>query len=260
MLLILPPSETKRDGGDPQRPLELGALGFPGLSRPRRTAIAALRRLARNRETMSAALGLGPQLAFEIERNRSIGTSPTLPALHRYTGVLYDAFDAPRLSVKGVTSAATSVIIHSALFGLLRSVDPIPAYRLSHDSRFPDLRLKALWSNAISRELDAVDGLVVDMRSEAYVNLGPLPRASNRVFLRVVTDGADGTRRAMNHFNKKGKGDLARSVVESGIQHPDVDSLIDWAVTAGIRLERGAPGELVLIVDEIVATRVLGIS
>lgn len=255
MLLILPPSETKRDGGDEARTLDLASLGFPGLARPRRTALAALRRLARNRTTMSSALGLGPQLAAEVERNRSLGSSPTMPALSRYTGVLFDALDVETLDEAARALASTTVVLHSALFGLLRADDCIPAYRLSHDSKLPDVRLKPLWSGPVARELDAIEGLVVDMRSEAYAALGPLPPGPDRVFLRVVTVAGDGTRRALNHFNKRGKGEFARAVLESGIRHPDVGSLLEWAASTGIRLESGRPGELMLVVDEVVAGR-----
>lgn len=209
---------------------------------------------------MSVNLGLGPKLAFEVERNRRIGTSPTMPALHRYTGVLYDALDTLTLPHAAFSCASADLVIHSALFGLLRATDPIPAYRLSHDSKLPGLRLATLWSASISQELDAVDGLVVDMRSEAYMKLGPLPPAQHRAVLRVVTDAGNGVRRALNHFNKKGKGEFARAVLDSGIRHADVDSLIDWAATVGIKLERGAHSDLVLVVDEVVSPRSRDIS
>jgi hypothetical protein len=64
----------------------------------------------------------------------------------------------------------------------------------------------------------------------------------------VVSEDETGRRRALNHFNKMGKGQFARRVIESGIDHPDADSLLAWAVAAGIRLDRGAPGELDLVV------------
>ena len=51
-------------------------------------------KLSRNRETSIRALKLGPKQAAEVDRNRAIRRSPTMPALERYTGVLYDALDA----------------------------------------------------------------------------------------------------------------------------------------------------------------------
>ena len=49
MLVVLPPSETKREGGIEGTRLDFTALGYPGLTPARRTAIAAVRALSRNR-------------------------------------------------------------------------------------------------------------------------------------------------------------------------------------------------------------------
>lgn len=246
MQLLLPPSETKRDGGAEGSALDLDLLGFPGLTAPRRRMLAAVRLLAQNRKTMAAALKLGPTQLFEVDRNRVLRHSETMPAIERYTGVLYDALDAVSLSPCARGFAAAHVTIQSALFGLVRADDPIPAYRLSHDSRLPGLPLGASWRGAIARELDALPGLVLDLRSEAYVALGPAPRRA--WFLRVVTEAADGTQRALNHFNKKGKGEFTRALLEAAIDHDTVDSLLDWAAASGIGLSRGDARELFLVV------------
>jgi len=202
---------------------------------------------------MASALKLGPSQQFEIDRNRAVRSAVAMPALELYTGVLYDAFEVQSLDGAARAFADSHVVIHSALFGLLRASDLVPPYRLSHDSRLPDLSLKKHWRAPVSAALAAHDGLILDLRSEAYVELGPAPEGA--LFLRVVAEGTDGRRRALNHFNKKGKGEFTRALVTSGIDHPDVDSLLDWAAGAGIRLTRGAPGELELVVPEVVAAR-----
>jgi hypothetical protein len=78
------------------------------------------------------------------------------------------------------------------------------------------------------------------------VHLGPAPVGA--LFLRVVTEGPDGSMRALNHFNKHGKGELVRRMSESGIRFEDLDDVLRWASRAGVRLTPGAPGELDLIV------------
>ena len=252
MLILLPPSETKRDGGTDGTALDLSLLSFPELARARRSVIAALRKLGRNQAAMMTALHLGPTQRFEVLRNRGLGTSSTLPALDRYTGVLFDALDVGSLPEAARTFAFEHVVIHSALFGLLGGADPIPAYRLSHNARLPGVQLKRVWAEAVSAVLATRDELVLDLRSEAYVELGPAAggsaRGSQRYFLRVVSEGEDGARRALNHFNKKGKGELVRAIVLAGIDHGDVDSLLEWAADEGIRLSHGAERELELVV------------
>ena len=248
MLVLLPPSETKRDGGNAEVPLDLALLSHGELTSTRRTALAATRALARNRTTAAEALRLGASQQFEVTRNRELRSSPTIAALDRYTGVLYDALDAGTLDAAAREFAHDHVLIHSALFGLLGADDPIPAYRLSHDSRLPSLPLKKLWRERISSVLATAQGVVLDLRSEAYVGLGPAPLGPQRAFVRVVSDSADGPRRALNHFNKKGKGEFVRALCQAAIVHSSIDSVLEWSAGAGIRLERGAEGELELIV------------
>ena len=105
VLVLLPPSETKRAGGAGP-PLSMSALSFPELDPLRKVLVDELVELARDVIASRAALGLSPRQDDEIARNAALVSSPTLPALHRYTGVLYDALDAG--SLRGAAARAGS--------------------------------------------------------------------------------------------------------------------------------------------------------
>jgi cytoplasmic iron level regulating protein YaaA (DUF328/UPF0246 family) len=246
VLLLLPPSETKRDGGPAGTALDLTALGFPVLTSYRRQTIAALKALSRNLGAATRGLHLGATQRFEIDRNRTLTSSPVMPALERYTGVLYEGLDAHTLTERDRTFAADRVVIQSALFGLLRATDPIPAYRLSHDSRLPRLSLRTHWREPVASVLAAQEGLMLDLRSESYLTLGPAPATA--WYVKVLTEDASGRRTALNHFNKKGKGEFARAVITAGVDHDTIEGLLEWAADSGIRLHRSSPGRLDLIV------------
>ena len=247
MLLLLPPSETKRDGGDQGTELDLWQLGYWALTPQRKTAVAALIRLSRNVGAATSALGLGRTQRFEIDRNRALMHAPLLPAIDRYTGVIYDGLGAETLEPTARAFAYQHLVIGSALFGLLRAGDGIPAYRLSHDSHLPGLSLRALWREGVSAELEQRPGVILDLRSEAYAVLGQAPKREGSFYVRVLTEGSDGRRTALSHFNKKAKGEFTRAVLDAAIDHDSADSLLDWAARSGIRLEPGAPGELNLV-------------
>lgn len=239
MLVLLPPSETKRDGGT-SGALDLAALAWPALTPTREAVLTDLVTLAADRDGMMRALKLGPRLSAEVDRNAAVRDSPTMPALDRYTGVLYDALDAGSLDRAAREFAASAVAVHSAAFGLVGGLDPIPAYRLSHDSRLPGARLKARWRTAVARELEAHDGLIVDLRSEGYVELGPAPRRADSVFVRVVADDGSGRRRALNHFNKQAKGRFTRTLLETRPTLATTGDLVDWAASAGFVIYAGS--------------------
>ncbi|KQQ95718.1 hypothetical protein ASF62_04290 [Leifsonia sp. Leaf325] len=249
MLILLPPSETKRDGGT-GAPLDVTSLAFPRLAPQRRALIRALKALARDTEASVAALKLGRTQLGEVARNRAITTSATMPVIDRYTGVVYDALDAPSLTEAERAFAHEHLVVHSALLGPVAALDGVPAYRMSHDSRLPELSLKKHWGDAIARALKPVGGLMLDLRSEGYAALGPAPVRGDSVYLRVLTDGDDGRRRALNHFNKHAKGAFTRALVQAATDFATVDELCAWASGTGWRLEpiEGRPGELALIV------------
>ncbi|HEX4058579.1 MAG TPA: peroxide stress protein YaaA [Galbitalea sp.] len=246
MLILLPPSETKRDGGTEGSRLELDALSFPSLTRARKSAMAGLRAISKSVAASTKALGLSPTQRFEIDRNRVVATSPTMPAIERYTGVLFDAIGIESLDATARDFLVQHVVIHSALFGLVRAGDPIPAYRFSHDTRIPGSSLSKIWREANAAVLVAQSGLVLDLRSESYVHLGPGDEHS--VFLRVVTDNSAGHRRALNHFNKHGKGELVRALALASRGFDTVADLVEWSRSVDIRLMSGTDGELDLVV------------
>jgi uncharacterized protein len=236
MLLLLPPSETKRDGGDPT-PLALDLLSHPDLTGLRAELVERVVGLAGDRDATMRALKLSQRQVGEVERNRRLRDAPTMPAIDRYTGVLFDALDPSTLSAEARAFAGNTVVVHSALFGLVGALDPIPAYRMSHDSRVPGVRLRAFWRESLTRLLASRSGVILDLRSEGYAELGPSPARADSVFVRVVSVEADGRRRALNHFNKHAKGRFTRAFVQARPQIGSLDELIAWARAEGFRLD-----------------------
>ncbi|WP_022881698.1 YaaA family protein [Gryllotalpicola ginsengisoli] len=241
MLLLLPPSETKRPGGVPGSRLDLASLRFPTLTDARRRTLDAVSALAQDHDAAVAALKLGPRQHGEVAKNRVLEASPVMPAVDRYTGVLYDALDAGGLPEPARERLGRAAVVHSAVLGPIGALDPIPDYRLSHDARLPGARLKQLWAEAAAAALAREDGLIVDARSQGYSALGPLPRRHGAVRLEVVAEDGAGRRRALNHFNKHAKGRLARAVALASALPGTVGELIEWSREQGLRLEAGEP-------------------
>jgi len=131
------------------------------------------------------------------------------------------------------------VLIHSAPFGPVAASDPIPAYRLGANASVPGLpALRRLWSAAVTEALRAeAPDFVVDLRSEAYVGLGPVPDEVPAVFVRIVADGPDGAVRALNHFNKHAKGVLVRELARDRPRVRSIRGLRDWLRARGHRID-----------------------
>ncbi len=234
MLVLLPPSETKHPGGD-GAPLDLGTLTAPELTPVRTELVDALVALADDVPASRAALGVSAKQDGEIARNATLLTSSTLPSLQRYTGVLYDALDVGSLTRAQRVRADARLAVGSALFGLVRAGDRLPAYRLSAGSTLPGLpTLRTLWRPALDAVLAAEPGLVVDLRSGAYAALAPVPGA---VTVQVLSERPDGSRAVVSHFNKAHKGRLARLLAGTRAEPHDVASLRRLLARAGLHVE-----------------------
>nr|WP_260408173.1 peroxide stress protein YaaA [Planomonospora venezuelensis] len=228
-MILLPPSEGKAGAGDGPA-LDLSALSFPSL--PRQAVLDALIALCAGPRARDV-LGLSDGLLGEIGKNRELRTAPTLTAAELYTGVLYDNLGLGSLPPEASARAERSLLIFSGLWGLIRTTDRIPPYRLSMGVNLPPLGgLGAFWRRSITPLLDAEPGLVVDLRSSTYATAWrPGGRA---VTVRVLKDG-----KVVSHMAKATRGVIARSLL-TGDADPQ------------------SPDELVKVLDELGHTVVLG--
>ncbi len=233
MRLLLPPSETKLKGGLPATgPL---TLSFPRQDTARIQLMASLEQFCRDEPVQAAqALKLGPKSIEELTNNVFEG-APILPAIDRYTGVLYSATGAFDWSTRDRKWAGKHMFIHSSLFGIVSATDEIPNYRLSYDSKVAGVPLRDYWGGAVSAAIaDLADGdWILDCRSEGYRALAPVPQGVESRYLEVVTrDGG----KALNHFNKIHKGELVRHLVSSQPTIASAKSFGDWALSVGMQV------------------------
>jgi hypothetical protein len=234
MIFLLPPSETKESGGR-AKPKN---LSFPKLSTARSLIQKALIELSKNPKQASIALKLGPTQKDEIKHNLLVAKAPTMAALDRYTGVLFDALKLGGLTSSQRKLAGKKVFIQSSLFGLISAMDEIPTYRLSAGSKVPNVSLKKIWM-AAHQEIwpEFQNEIVIDLRSKAYAALAPIPVDIKSYQVEVLVEDNQGNRRALNHFNKQAKGQFVRAVLTSSAEPKSLADLKKVARLAGLKIE-----------------------
>ena len=249
MRFLLPPSETKVSGGTGAI-FNADSLRLTQLTKARAKVMAAVKLLAAEPEQATKVLGLGKKNLHEAAWNLALKKSPTLPAIERYDGTLFDALKGIEPAVAGgavhplsdlaQSRLAEHVFIQSALFGLVSAADNLPAYRLSGTTSLPGLSLKKLWADAhASVWPEFGEDLIIDLRSKVYAELAPLPidGSVNWVWVEVVHEGPDGVRKPMNHFNKKAKGVLVRAALQAEQMPKTLAELGEVARSVGLELE-----------------------
>ncbi|WP_043614524.1 YaaA family protein [Nonomuraea candida] len=223
MLILLPPSEGKASQGSGP---PVGELSFPVLDKSRKRVLNALVRASKRRDALDV-LGLTPGLAGELAKNVALKTAPTLPAAELYTGVLYDNLGLDTLDEESRKRAEESLLIFSGLWGVVKITDWIPPYRLSMGVNLQPLGgLAAFWRPQISKELDRVPGLVVDLRSATYA--GAWQPGERSVTVRVFRDG-----KVVSHMAKATRGEIARALLRQDTAPSAPDELAKILDTLG---------------------------
>lgn len=231
MLFLLPPSETKAIGGVPLT-LDQVALTFSTLNPARDEVAQRLADASRDEQWAARALKLSQKQLGEREHNFVLYSAPLMPAIDRYTGVLFDALhgrglkgsgtENNRLSSEQLAAAKQSILIQSSLFGLVGASDLIPNYRFSASARLPDFSLQKHWAEAHQVIWHRIEHeTLIDLRSKSYAALAPIPNHIPTFELDVVLEKEDGSREQLNHFNKKAKGQFVRACLDLSIETQD---------------------------------------
>lgn len=227
MRILLPPSEAKNSGG----------RGRALADRRRRSPLEDVRelvyaRLAQLLDTDRAATALFlPSTAAQaaLATNRRILRAATVPAIERYSGVVYEGLAQIGLSEGARAAADRDILIFSGLFGVLRGGDPIPAYRVPAKASLPGLGVLAtFWRRQLGVLMPPLLGrsergqggeqeLVIDLRSSDYAAMWQPGRGAAPVRMlsvRVLSTKPDGTLGIISYNSKLAKGKLAAALLE----------------------------------------------
>ena len=241
MLILLPPSEGKHAPAR-GKSLDLSALSFPGLTGPRRWMLDELTALcAGDPDTCTESIKQYQAQRDEVARNAELLDAPTAAAARIYTGVLYAALDHTSLRGPALRRVNRWVAVQSALFGLVRLGDRIPAYRLSGDVSLPGLgRVSTAWREHMREAVDgaAGSGLVLDLRCSTY---RPFWRPDGRTVSVTVVQEVEGRRTVVSHMNKATKGRIVRALAEHGATPRSAGELAEHLAALGWHAEANAP-------------------
>jgi uncharacterized protein len=252
--LLLPPSESKSRGGR-GRPLRRRTADVGPLGAARAAALRALSELVAGDPRRAArALLLPAGVATEaLAANAAVLDSPTTPALHRYTGTVYEGFAVASLRPAEQRLAARSTWIFSGLFGIVRGDEPVPAYRVPAKAVLPGLGVAStFWRPVLGDVLEQLlrRDLIVDLRSTDYTAMWrpPATIADRVVGVRVLSPAPRGGHAVISYNSKHAKGRLAAALVRRAAAGTQIRTAEDvahaWLDCGGIDCVAGRFGGL----------------
>ncbi len=166
------------------------------------------------------------------DRYRAFSDAPdtcdTRPAALAFAGDTYQGLEAASLDTDEMDWAQDHLRILSGLYGVLRPLDAIQAYRLEMGSRLKTRRGKNLyeyWRDQLSKALNAQtqqvnSDVLVNCASQEYFGAVDLKALKLRVITPVFMEDKGGTPKIVSFFAKKARGAMARYVIQHRLTDP----------------------------------------
>ncbi len=150
-------------------------------------------------------------------------------ALLAFNGDVYEGLNARDLDADSLAWAQDHLCILSGLYGVLRPLDLMQAYRLEMGTPLPTAAGKDLyqfWGSQISEYLNSrlrsdVTPVVVNLASQEYFKSVQLTALKARVVECVFQEYKSGKYKIVSFSAKRARGMMARFAIENRVQTPD---------------------------------------
>ncbi len=168
--------------------------------------------------------------------------APTRPARDRYDGVVHRSSALDTLDAAGRRRHARHVAYVSALAGLVRATEPLPAYRLEMAAKLGGVGgLAAYWRPHVTAALGealAPGARVWMLTGGEYARAVAVPEGRRAVEVGFVQATPKGERSLPSATVKQARGQLARALVDNAdlARHPDHDRWDEVRLTAAGRI------------------------
>ncbi|MDX8388289.1 MAG: peroxide stress protein YaaA [Ghiorsea sp.] len=175
-------------------------------------------------------------------------------ALFTFAGDVYQGLDANSLSADDINFAQEHLRMLSGLYGLLKPLDLMQAYRLEMGTKLSNPKgnnLYNFWGTTITDQLNkelGKDRTLINLASNEYSKVIQMKNIKGKVITPTFKENKDGNYKIIGIFAKKARGLMSRYIIQNHITNAedikafDVDgyaynpSLSDtktWAFTRG---------------------------
>ena len=181
---------------------------------------------------LSKLMGISQKLAeLNVERFQTFGKSSktSKQALLAFKGDVYMGLEAEKYSEKDLSFAQKNLRILSGLYGVLKPLDLIQAYRLEMGTRLKTDNYKSLyefWGEeigaALQKELgDHRNNSLINLASTEYFKSVSAQSLPGKIITPVFKDYNKGTFKILSFFAKRARGAMATFIIKNRINKPD---------------------------------------
>lgn len=147
-------------------------------------------------------------------------------SVYAFNGDVYTGLDAQTLSEQDIAFAQGHLRILSGLYGVLKPLDLMQAYRLEMGTKLnidEHSNLYQFWDNTITKELNKDlsqqnSDILVNLASNEYFSAVKKAELKARIITPVFKDEKNGKYKVISFFAKKARGLMARYVIQNKIE------------------------------------------
>ncbi|TVO69430.1 peroxide stress protein YaaA [Denitromonas ohlonensis] len=185
---------------------------------------AALGELMRISDKLAAL-----NVARFAEWSRPFNAKNAKPCVFAFNGDVYDGLDAASLDAEGVAYAQQHLRILSGLYGVLRPLDLMQAYRLEMGTRLKTPAGKNLyefWGDRPTEAINALlkkssDAVLINLASEEYFKVIRPAALKGRLVTPVFEDWKGGRYKIISFHAKRARGQMVRYAIDHRLSEVD---------------------------------------
>jgi len=147
-------------------------------------------------------------------------------AVLAFKGDVYTGLDAESLDAAGFDFMQNHLRILSGLYGVLRPLDLMQAYRLEMGTKFANIKGKDLyqfWGSQLRQSIEAEldDGILINLASNEYFKAVEAKKLNARIITPVFKDWKNGHYKIISFYAKKARGLMTRYMIDHKIEDPE---------------------------------------
>ena len=174
------------------------------------------------------------QLNFERyqEWNPQFNLENAKQTILSFRGDVYNGLDAESFSQDDFDFAQHNLAILSGLYGVLKPLDLMQAYRLEMGTKLKSRKWKNLydfWGDKITQAINELvnNDVLINLASNEYFKAINKNLIQGKIITPVFKENRDGTYKFVHIFGKKARGLMARFIIQNKITDPDQIKLFD---------------------------------
>ncbi|BAP14262.1 MAG: hypothetical protein AOY29_12810 [Alcanivorax borkumensis] len=227
MLIVVSPAKTL----DYESELPALKTTQPRLLDDSEALIARARQLSP--ADISSLMGVSDKIAhLNAERfslwERPFNKKNARPAAFAFKGDVYTGLDIESFNDHQLSEAQQRFRMLSGLYGVLRPLDLMQAYRLEMGTKLDNERgkdLYAFWGNTITELLnkdmkDAKTDVLVNLASNEYFKAVKKKAVAGTIIEPVFQDEKNGNYKIISFYAKKARGLMAAWIIKKGLKDP----------------------------------------